>query len=158
MKYLLIALLFFSNNIFAQSIGEDFARIRNSNTLAYEQSEFISINKKIPLLPGNPSLEQLSDTSKPNKVEKEAIYKLSNLLSKGSEDADAIYRKYFSPTSFVMAINENRRQARADDQDLFIQLVSDKLTFGEFNKLRRDKNIKYSTKQQEIMNSRANYQ
>jgi hypothetical protein len=158
MKFYFLIFLFVSFNISAQTASDDFAKIRNASAVAYEQSEFSPINKRIPLLPSTPSLEQLIDIAKPNKNEKDAIFRLSNMLTKNSEEADAIYRMYFSPPSFVIAINENRRQYRIEQQNLFVQLVTDKLTYGEFNTLRRDLNNKSSSRQQEIMKNRASYQ
>lgn len=158
MKFYFLISLFASFNIAAQTVSDDFAKIRNANASAYEQNEFSPINKRIPLLPGTPSLEQLIDSAKPNKNEKDAIFRLSNMLTKNSEEADAIYRKYFSPPSFVIAINENRRQYALEQQNLFVQLVTDKLTYGEFNTLRRDLNSKSFARQQEIMKNRASYQ
>lgn len=149
-KYLVLLLSFIGLNAFAQNYKAEIDSLRQQQKNLYESSDFILINKKIPLIPKDVTLEQLADTSKPTKEEKIELAKFQQFRSRIDERGNQIVMIYMKPESFATALVSIRRDYQNKSEDALMNLNSGKITFGEFNKKRRDANDDMAAKQVQL--------
>jgi hypothetical protein len=116
----------------------------------YESSDFKLISKKIPLIPKDATLEQLADTSKPNKEEKVELAKFQQFRSRIDERGNQISMIYMKPETFATTLVAIRRDYQNKTEAALMDLNGGKITFGEFNKKRRDANDDMAAKQVQL--------
>lgn len=153
MKKLLVLILgLISYCANAQSLNEELRKLQIENQTVYESSEFALINKKIPFNPRDVTLQQLSDTTKPNKQEKNELEKLSNFRKQRLEKDDQVFIKYVSPPEYLSQLMEIRKYTANVSITLLADLYSGKLTFGEYNRKRKEMTEEFATKNRELAN------
>ena len=107
-------------------LTKDFAQEYSNN------SEYAPIRSKIPVTLKSATLEQLADNSKPSNVEKKALEAYSQLRKKFDDRDIAILNQYYSYT--VPARRIYHREIENAISDLYVG----KITFGQFNKKRKE--------------------
>ena len=149
-KYLAFFLTLFALNAFGQNYKAEIDSLRQQQKNLYESPDFKLINKKIPLIPKDATLEQLADTSKPTKDEKSELAKFQQFRSRIDERGNQIVMIYMKPETFATALVSIRRDYQNKSEAALMDLNSGKITFGEFNKKRRDANDDMAAKQVQL--------
>ena len=116
-------------------------------------SEYASIRSKIPVTPKLATLEQLANNSKPSNDEKKALEAYAQLRKRYDDKDIAILSQYYS---YIVPI---RRIYYRDIENAISDLYVGKITFGQFNKKRKEINDDFQSKV-DVLNSerRANRQ
>ena len=149
-KALILLMSLVALNVFGQNYKTEIDSLRQQQKTMYESSDFKLINKKIPLIPKDATLEQLADTSKPNKEEKVELAKFQQFRSKIDERGNQITMIYMKPETFATALVAIRRDYQNKTEAALMDLNGGKITFGEFNKKRRDANDDMAAKQVQL--------
>ena len=137
-KYLAFFLALFAINAFGQNYKTEIDSLRQQQKNLYESSDFKLISKKIPLIPKDTTLEQLADTSKPTREEKVELAKFQGFRFRIDERGNQISMIYMKPESYATALVAIRRESQDKTEAALIDLNAGKITFGQFNKRRRD--------------------
>jgi len=149
-KFLAFFLVLFALNAFGQNYKAEIDSLRQQQKTMYESSDFKLISKKIPLIPKDATLEQLADTSKPNKEEKVELAKFQQFRSRIDERGNQISMIYMKPETFATALVAIRRDYQNKAEAALLDLNAGKITFGEFNKRRRDASDDMAAKQVQL--------
>ena len=137
-------------NAFGQNYKTEIDSLRQQQKSMYESSDFRLINQKIPLVPMDATLEQLADTSKPTKEEKSELAKFQQFRSRIDERGNQISMIYMKPETFATALVSIRRDYQNKSEAALMDLNAGKITFGEFNKKRRDASEDMAAKQLQL--------
>jgi hypothetical protein len=149
-KSLFFLLTLFAINAFGQNYKADIDSLRQQQRSMYESSDFKLISKKIPLIPKDVTLEQLADTSKPTNEEKVELAKFQQFRSRIDERGNQISMIYMKPETYATALVAIRRDAQDKTEAALIVLNAGKITFGQFNKKRRDISEDMAAKQVQL--------
>jgi hypothetical protein len=153
MKKLLVLIFgFISFCAIAQNAKDEFNALRIENQSAYSSSEFSLINKKIPFAARDATLQQLSDTTKPNKQEKIELERLATSRRQAAEKGDQITIKYLRPPEYLSQIMETRKYYQNLGITILTDLYAGKITFGEYNRKRKEQSEEYAAKNLAITN------
>jgi hypothetical protein len=153
MKKLLVLIFgFISFCALAQNINQELNKLRIENESAYNSSEFVLINKKIPFSSRDATLQQLSDTTKPNKQEKIELEKLATFRKRGVEKDDQVFLKYITPPDYLSQLMDLRKNTGNVSISLLADLYGGKITFGEYNRKRKEMNDEFAAKNRELSN------
>lgn len=150
LNLLITAVLFFSFSAVGQTYKNEVDALRQQMKTMYESQDFNLIRKKIPLLPKDATLEQLADTSKASKDEKTELLKFQQFRSRIDERGNQAILIYIKPESYANALIQIRRENQNKVEAALIDLFSEKITFGQFNKIRRDANEELAAKQAKL--------
>jgi hypothetical protein len=150
LRILIASFFLVSFNVLGQNYKSEIDALRQQMKAMYESQDFNLISKKIPLTPQDVKLEQLADTSKPNKDEKAELAKFQKFRTRIDERGNQISLIYMKPESYANAIVQLRREYQNKAEAALIDLYSEKITFGQFNKIRRDANEELAAKQIKI--------
>ena len=93
--------------------------------------------KKMPCVPKDASLAQLSDHSKITAIEKVALSKWRTLVTELNKKASAVARQYNPQSGAVMASAVDNIQIEGEKKAL--ELYDGQITWGEFNKWRLER-------------------
>lgn len=151
-KPLVLIFGFISFCAIAQNAKEEFNALRIENQSAYSSSEFSLINKKIPFAARDATLQQLSDTTKPNKQEKIELERLATSRRQAAEKGDQITIKYLRPPEYLSQIMETRKYYQNLGITILTDLYAGKITFGEYNRKRKEQSEEYAAKNLAITN------
>lgn len=153
MKKLLVLIFgFISFCALAQNINQELNKLRIENESAYNSNEFVLINKKIPFSSRDATLQQLSDTTKPNKQEKIELEKLATFRKRGVEKDDQVFLKYITPPDYLSQLMDLRKNTENVSIPLLADLYGGKITFGEYNRKRKEMNDEFAAKNRELAN------
>lgn len=156
LNILISVILFFSFQAVGQTYKNELDALRQQMKTMYESQDFNLIRKKIPLLPKDATLEQLADTSKAGKDEKMELLKFQQFRSRIDERGNQAILIYIKPESYANALIQIRRENQNKVEAALIDLFSEKITFGQFNKIRRDANEELASKQAKLGSDAAN--
>ncbi len=128
-------------------LAKEFAQEYSTN------SEYAPIRSKIPVTPRLATLEQLANNSKPSNVEKKALEAYSQLRKRFDDKDIALLNQYYS---YIVPI---RRIYHREIENAISDLYVGKITFGQFNKKRKEIGDEFQSKV-DVYNSerRANRQ
>ena len=149
-KSLFFFIALFSLNAFGQNYKAEIDSLRQQQKSMYESSDFKLISKKIPLIPKDTTLEQLADTSKPTNEEKVELAKFQQFRSRIDERGNQVVMIYMKPETYATALVAIRRDFQDKTEAALIELNAGKITFGQFNKKRRDINEDMAAKQVQL--------
>jgi hypothetical protein len=103
-------------------------------------SEYAPIRSKIPVTTKSTRLEQLADNSKPSNVEKKALEAYAQLRKRFDDKDIAISNQYYS---YIVPI---RRIYHREIENALSDLYVGKITFGQFNKRRKEIGDEFQSK------------
>jgi hypothetical protein len=109
-------------------------------------SELAPIRAKIPITSTLATLEQMTDSSKPTKAEKKALESYSELRKKFDAKDIEITNKYWP---YIVSI---RREFHRSLEDSLAELYAGKITYGQFNKRRKEISDNFKSKV-DVLNS-----
>lgn len=151
-KLLILVLSLISHCALAQSAKEEFNSLRLEYESAYNSNQFGLINKKIPYAAKDATLQQLSDSTRPNKQEKVELEKLAVSRRQAAERGDQISIKYLKPPEYLSQIMEIRKKYQNLSGSLLTDLYAGKITFGEYNQKRKEQNEAYGRENLTVTN------
>jgi hypothetical protein len=149
-QYLALCLALFAVNAFGQNYKAEIDSLRQQQRNMYASSDFKLISKKIPLIPKDATLEQLADASKPTQEEKVELAKFQQFRSRIDERGNQITMVYMKPEVYANALVQIRRGAQDKTEAALIELNTGSITFGQFNKKRRDISDEMAAKQVQL--------
>jgi hypothetical protein len=128
-------------------LAKDFAQEYSNN------SEYAPIRSKIPVNLKSTTLEQLANNSKPSNVEKKALEAYAKLRKRFDDKDIELLNQYYS---YIVPI---RRIYHREIENAMSDLYVGKITFGQFNKKRKEIGDEFQSKV-DVLNSerRANRQ
>ena len=136
MNRLIIFLSFFIFLASAHAQNNEGAALNKAAFQEWNSSEFSLLNKKIPLVAKDATLQQLSDLSKPNKKEKIELEKYIEFRKRIGVQGDALTLKNARPAGLASDTVNNRINLRNKIEILTSELYNGKINFGDFNKKR----------------------
>jgi hypothetical protein len=103
-------------------------------------SDLAPIRAKIPMTSKLATLEQMTDNSKPTKAEKKALEAYSELRKKYDAKDIEITNQYWP---YIVSV---RREFHRNLEELLAELYVGKVTYGQFNKRRKEISDNFQTK------------
>lgn len=100
--------------------------------------DYAAYYAKTPCGATSPTIQQLSDTSRATKKEKEAILKVDASLAEIRDQRIALYRNTVSPPALMNKYIDTAKRTFDRGQKIRLDLYNGKITWGQYNTLRKE--------------------